>query len=267
MQAPLDTPGTVLVTGAAGRVATAIRPVLRQRFRVRLTDVTKPDTPLEPEESFVAGDLRDERFAASVTADVAAIVHLAGDPDAGAPWPRLLDVNLGLTATLLEAASRRQVRKLVIASSIHVLGGYNAEHQWPVPSTAAPYPCCHYGISKATIEYLGRHYGDEVDGSSVICLRLPLVTYPVRWRQEARAWLADADLQSLMLAALETRRGFGAYVATSNCPRPRFETSAVREELAWSPAVDVPDRDLPYKRPPYAERCLLWPQAGLAPDH
>lgn len=256
----------VLVTGGAGRVATALRPMLRDRFTVRLTDLAEPGIPAAPGESFVTGDLRDRRFARSVTEDVSAIIHLAGEPDAGAPWSRLIDSNIALTATLLEEAGHRQIRRVVLASSIHAIGGYNDPRQWPVPPTAPAYPCCRYGVSKVAIENLGHVYSDEVPGSTVVCLRLPLVTYPIRWGPEARAWLDESDLRTLVAAALRTRHRFGAYVGASDCPRPRFDISAAHEELGWAPTVRVSDQGLPTKRPPYADGCRLWPQSCATTD-
>jgi uronate dehydrogenase len=248
----------VLLTGASGRVATVLRPMLRSRSEVLLTDLRPPEQPLEPGETFVSGDLRDSGFADRIAEDVAAIVHLAGEPGAAADWNRLVEFNIMMTSTLLDAARRQQVPRLVIASSVHAIGGHNDPRDWPVDGSVAARPCCPYGVSKAAIEALARLYSDEVADSHVSCLRFALAAHPLRWRQESRAWLADDDLQTLVLASLEAPIDYGVYVGASNSHRPRFDLRAAENDLGWRPAVQVPEHDLPVLEPPADGRCRLW---------
>src|SRR5690606_31005522 len=66
----------VLVTGAAGRVGTALRPHLRERFDLRLHDrVPVPDP--QPGESVVTGDLADLEGVSAAARGADAVLHLA----------------------------------------------------------------------------------------------------------------------------------------------------------------------------------------------
>lgn len=251
-------PRRLLLTGAAGVVAQLLRPMLRADWTVTLTDLVPPAAPATDGETFVAGDLRDVDLTAKITEDVAAIVHLGGVASPAAPWQGLIDTNVAGTAGLLESARANGVRRLVLASSVHAAGGYHVPAEWPVRPDWPVRPCCPYGVSKTAIESLGRLYSDEVDGAAVVCLRFALVGWPMRWREEARAFLADEDLRTLVAASLGTDRRFGIYFGASDCPEPRYDVTP-GEELGWRPRVRVSDHGLADGRPEQTQRCRLWP--------
>jgi nucleoside-diphosphate-sugar epimerase len=76
---------TVLITGAAGGVGQLLVPQLAAEQKLRLTDLAT--IPEVHGAQVVTGDLTDRAFAADVTSDVDAVVHLAANPDPGGPWP------------------------------------------------------------------------------------------------------------------------------------------------------------------------------------
>jgi len=67
--------------------------------------------------------------------EVAAIVHLAGDPTLSATYASVERNNVRGTRNVLEAASRAGVGTVVFASSNHVVGMYETEH---APALYAP---------------------------------------------------------------------------------------------------------------------------------
>jgi hypothetical protein len=76
----------VLLTGAAGRIATAVRPVLRElAAEVVLTDREEP-AALESDERYVPADLADPMPWEALAARCDAIVHLGAVPDDGIPF-------------------------------------------------------------------------------------------------------------------------------------------------------------------------------------
>ncbi len=68
---------TILVTGAAGGVATQIRPLLRDHYRLRLSDRAPVPDP-SPEEEVAPADLADLDALRRAIAGVDGILHLGG---------------------------------------------------------------------------------------------------------------------------------------------------------------------------------------------
>jgi nucleoside-diphosphate-sugar epimerase len=70
---------TILMTGAAGRIGTFLRPELAGKYRLRLSDV-KPIRDLRPGESFVRADIY--RGGGHCMAEGGTRSPLAGTPEA-----------------------------------------------------------------------------------------------------------------------------------------------------------------------------------------
>jgi len=67
------------ITGAAGRIGSAVRPFLRERYRLHLVDV-RPVVDLDAAETFTQADMRDASDAQRALRGVDAVLHLAGEP-------------------------------------------------------------------------------------------------------------------------------------------------------------------------------------------
>ncbi len=112
--------GSILVTGATGKLGTAVcRALLERGFRVRATDqrfVAGFPTRVE------LGDLRDEMFVYRVTEGATGVVHLGNHPNAfvGLSPQRLLADNTAMNANVFHAAFDLGVKTLVFASSVQV---------------------------------------------------------------------------------------------------------------------------------------------------
>lgn len=189
---------TVLLTGAAGRVATALRPALRGKFRVRLLDVRAPADVEQKTEEVVVGDIRDGDAMRAAATGCAAIVHLAAIPN-DAPHDDLLEVNFRGMYNVLEAARAAGSRRFVFASTNHVTGFYPTEVV--VRPDMPVRPDGLYGASKAYGEALARLFHDET-GLGVAIVRIGSSLTTPNAARNAHTWLSDGDLQRLVLACL-----------------------------------------------------------------
>ena len=72
----------ILVTGAAGRVGSAVVKGLKDRYSLRGFD----RVPTPELEDAVVGDITDFNGVLIATQDMEAVIHLAGNPSSGAPW-------------------------------------------------------------------------------------------------------------------------------------------------------------------------------------
>jgi NAD+ dependent glucose-6-phosphate dehydrogenase len=250
----------VAVTGGAGRIATAIRPVLREHYQIRLVDVREPAAEL------AGDDFRNVQIAnfsdvESALQGTDAVVHLAADPSTGASWSSQLSNNIEGTRNVFEAARRGGARKIVFASSNHVMGFYNLEQKWPIGTQQEIRPDSLYGVSKAFGEALGRYYSEAFD-MSVICLRIGWFTD----RQPSVGslnplWISARDIAQVVLLSLQTPRPFGIYNATSNNPQGHWDLTTARQELGFAPLDDVTSIATDTQSAPYVE-----PQAGVLRD-
>ncbi len=229
----------VLVTGAAGRVAAQLLPALRERCDLRLMDRAEGDGgdlggPL------LTGDLVDRRLLGDALSGVDAVVHLAGNPDPAAPWQELREPNIEGFAALLEVSRDRGVRRVVFASSVHAMGVHEGRRRWPVDPAWPPAPCCSYGATKAFDEALARAY-DYRTGMSLIGLRLGLCAPEATAAEAAAGWLRPADLQRIVIGALDTDVRFGVYHAVSWPSRRRWDIDATMADLGYRPVRDADD--------------------------
>ncbi|MER6950978.1 NAD-dependent epimerase/dehydratase family protein [Nonomuraea sp. NPDC000554] len=74
----------------------------------------------------VPGDLADRGFAERLCAGADAVVHLAGNPRPGDDWDQLRGPSIEMATGVLAAAAEAGVRRVLLASSVHVLGGYSS---------------------------------------------------------------------------------------------------------------------------------------------
>jgi len=227
---------TVLITGAAGGVARMLVPRLRADHKLRLTDlVAAPDLAGLP---VVPGDVADPAFAAEITSGVDAVVHLAGDPRPDATWAAVLRPNVEAAATVLQAAQDNGVRRVVVASSIHAMGGHlHRPPTSPVDARWAPHPCCRYGASKVFVEQAGRVTA-ESGRTSVVALRLGGCRPHPPADSWLPTWLAPEDLAHLVTRAVEADVHWGVYFGVSANTRSPFDLGVTVDDLGYRPRHD-----------------------------
>jgi uronate dehydrogenase len=185
---------TVLLTGAAGSIATMLRARLPgYGWQLRLFDRA-------PLEGAIAGDLTDPDALDAVVAGTEAIVHLAGQCTE-APWPVVRDDNIEGTFQLFEAARRHAVRRVVYASSIHAVGFTPDEHD--LRADTAPRPDTLYGVSKVFGEALARYYVERY-GMQIACLRIGTCRDAPPDYGALANWLSPDDCARLVDAALRS---------------------------------------------------------------
>jgi dTDP-L-rhamnose 4-epimerase len=125
----------VLITGGAGFIGSHLADqLLAEGHRVRALDNLSPQVHgpgahrpayLDPEVELMIGDVRDAATCRRALLDVDVLVHLAACVGVGQSMyeiARYTEVNNEGTATLLEAAVKTPIEKLVVASSMSVYG-------------------------------------------------------------------------------------------------------------------------------------------------
>lgn len=196
---------TILITGAAGFVASLMRPRLARPGRVlRLLDIAP----------IAEGEDGAERLQASVTdlaamevacRGVDAVIHYGG-LSVEHPWEQVLEANIHGSYVTLEAARRQGVGHVVLASSNHAIGFLPTDRDL-IPADAAPRPDTHYGVSKVAMEAIGSMYADRY-GLSVTAIRIGSCLDAPSDARMLRTWLSPDDGACLLEACLRAPTGF-----------------------------------------------------------
>jgi uronate dehydrogenase len=231
----------VLITGAAGMIGGAIHKGLQDRYDLRLMYHRKVPSTNGDEEVF-QGSISDLARMEEVVDGVDAIVHLAGEPAVEASWESVLEANIQGTYCLYEAARRRNVKRIVFASTNHVTGIYEEEGVYTTPEMPAR-PDSFYGASKAFGEDLGRYYVDRF-GLEVICLRIGSFQPDdfIRNRPSDRflaTWLSYRDGVQLVWRSIEADLEFGIFYGISGNKRAYWDIQNARELLGYEPEDDA----------------------------
>lgn len=193
------------LTGAAGRIATALRPRLRAAgHRLVLceapgVEVAGADASLE---RVVECDLRDIEAQAEAFAGADLVVHLGAFSDEQA-WADLLSVNIDGSRAVCEAARIAGAPRLLLASSVHAAGFVPVESPSLRQGMPLPASDTYYGVSKAALEALGALYAARF-GITVVSARIMTFADGTGVPGSLRSWLSPDDMTRLVLAVLTT---------------------------------------------------------------
>jgi uronate dehydrogenase len=191
---------TILMTGAAGGLGQAMRERLKANCRLlRLSD-RLPMAAAQPGEEVVQADLADAQAVDRLVQGCQAIVHFGG-VSTEQPWQPILQANIMGAYHLYEAARLHGVRRIVFASSNHVMGYYRQSEV--VDALSPPRPDGLYGLSKAFGEDLSRLYFDRY-GIETACVRIGSSFPEPKDRRMLATWLSYDDLYRLITACLTT---------------------------------------------------------------
>jgi uronate dehydrogenase len=193
-----DNMKTILITGAAGRIGTFLRPELAGKYKLRLSDIT-PIKKLAPGEAFMRGDISNMKDALRITKGVDAVVHFGGQSGEH-DWEHILQANIIGFHNTLEAARRNGVKRFLVATSNHAVGFY------PVTQTidhrVYPKPDSRYGVSKVFNEALASLYADRY-GMEMFCMRIGNVNSAPIDRRRLAIWISARDMAQLVTVGLE----------------------------------------------------------------
>ncbi|MCX4732842.1 NAD(P)-dependent oxidoreductase [Streptomyces sp. NBC_01363] len=250
----MPAPRTVLLTGAAGGLGTLMRGLLpAYGYELRLFDVV----PVEGEPDAITADLGDREALREAVRGVDAIIHLAGI-SLEASFDKILRANIEGTYNLYEAARDEGVRRIVFASSNHVVG--YTPRPLPgdplIPIGAPRRPDTFYGLSKSFGEDLAQLYWDR-HGMETVSVRIGSCFPEPTSVRMLSVWMSPADGARLFHAALTAEDVRHTVVhGSSDNTRLWWDLTTARS-LGYEPRDDSE---------PYAAR-LIAEQGELDPDN
>jgi uronate dehydrogenase len=223
------------LTGAAGVIASSIRPGIAERVSaLRLLDI-ETVAPSAPNEEYRAADLRDQGALDAALAGVHGVLHLGGVADE-ADFHDLAEVNIVGSFHVFEAARRCGLKRVVYASSNRLTGFYDTATTLTADMPVRPDGL--YAVSKVAAEALGRLYADKF-GLEVAHLRIGSFEPAPQDVRQLSTWLSPADCLRAFLAAMTTPSlAYATFYAVSANTRRWWDIEEGRA-LGYTPTDDA----------------------------
>jgi uronate dehydrogenase len=192
----------LLLTGAAG----GIGKILRDRIKpwadiVRVSDIADLGPAREGEEVMQC-DLADGAAVRELVQGVDAVLHFGGI-STDHPFEPIMQANILGVYNLYAAVHQLGVKRVIYASSSHVVGFYRTTET--VDAESPPRPDGFYGVSKCFGEALSRYYYDRF-GIETVCLRIGSSHPQPKTRRMMTTYLSYDDLVELVRCSLFTPR-------------------------------------------------------------
>jgi uronate dehydrogenase len=194
--------GRILLTGGAGGLGQVLRQGLKPYARTLRISDREALAPAGEGEEVVQCDLADREAVHRLVEGVDAIAHFGG-VSVEASFEPILQSNIVGVFNVYEAARKHGVKRIVFASSNHVVGFRRQDER--IDADAPVRPDGLYGISKCFGENLSRFYFDRY-GIETACLRIGSSFPQVRDRRMLSTFLSYADLVELVRCSLFTPR-------------------------------------------------------------
>jgi uronate dehydrogenase len=228
----------VFLTGATGRVGRVFAPAFREVYELR----TLHRRPAPEYPTAILGDLQDADKLRSAMEGFDVLVHLAAVSWEAPFVADLVPANIVGAYNIFQAAKEAGVRRIVYASTCHVVHVKTATHM--IDTDAPLQPDSLYGASKAFGEVLGRYYHDRF-GIEFVAIRIGwLLPYDAPELRTSdftrRIWLSPRDGIALFRLAIEKPRiGCAVVHGTSLTSQEILSLRSARDLLGYDPQDDV----------------------------
>lgn len=246
----------VAITGAAGNLGGKLRRHLQGRHDLVLLDRRADGDPAIRQADL---SIWDPTWVEAFRG-VDVVVHLAADPTAQQTWPALLAPNIDAAINVFAAAVQMGVRRVVYASSNHVMGGYK-DREVKLTTDLPPLPGARYtvngqardsgpyGATKLFGERLGKFHADA-HGLSVLAVRIGWVRDgdnragdipPEREAWFRLMWLSNRDYCQFMEKCIEADQTipFAVLNAMSANTGMTWDLTESKRLIGYEPLDDV----------------------------
>jgi len=241
----------ILIIGAAGEVGTGLRGELSGHFDLRLFDLRAQG--FSDTDDFVQGSISDLDLLCRAMHGVDGILHLAGCTT-DADIDQQIEGNIRGAYNVFEAARRSGVKRVVFASSHHVVGYYPRNRR--IGTDVLLRPDSRYGLTKAFGEQVAALYADKY-GLEVLCIRIGRAYAHPEDRRRMSVWISWRDLGQLVRIGFETPvLHYAVVYGISGNDRSFFDNSAAFR-LGYKPEDNAEAHASDIAQQPPEDPCLV----------
>lgn len=213
----------IAITGAKGIIGGVLREGLAD---FELTPIDLPEV-----------DVRNIEDLANAISNHDVIIHLAWDTKSD-NWrsQNINPDNLQMVVNVYRAAKEKNVKRVIMASSVHADKYRTWEGNGLMLPNQTPTPDSPYGASKVFMETLGRYFAEL--GLEVVCVRFGGVTpnnKPWQDQIERRAWLSHNDCVDLIKHIIEAERIPNNYSLIYGISRNSSRIHDYSNPFGWEP--------------------------------
>jgi uronate dehydrogenase len=222
----------LLLTGAAGGLGKVLRERLAGLAQVlRVSDIAALGEARGAHEEVVPCDLADKQAVDALLAGCDAIVHLGG-VSVERPFEEILEANIKGIFNVYEAARRHGVKRVVFASSNHVIGFYKQTDK--LDANVLRRPDGYYGLSKSFGEDMAQFYFDRY-GIETVSIRIGSSFPEPLNRRMMSTWLSYDDLTALIEKSLFTPQVGHTVVYGASANKDVWWDNHAAAKLGWTP--------------------------------
>lgn len=231
----------ILITGASGTIGSVLLKCLSKKHNVVGVDKIYSN-------DVVVLDIVNERERLrELFNGVDVVIHLAWDvKEAGSSLDVSVPENKIMGETMYALSLERNVKKFILASSVHVSFGHinyrhpgiveyhKILHEKKITTRDDCFPLGIYGASKVYLEALGKAYSKK--GLQVVAVRLGNVTGDNSFG-EYPFWLSHRDCCQFIEKCIETNDlpKYSVFFAVSDNPCNPFDLSDGQSKLGYEP--------------------------------
>ncbi|MBZ0295091.1 MAG: NAD(P)-dependent oxidoreductase [Anaerolineae bacterium] len=227
----------VLVIGGSGDVGSLVLPVLAEQHSLRVLDL---QPPVLKDCEFIQGDLTDPEAVGQAVKGMDALLFMAMGNKNFDSIPGILtafDISLKGLYLALYLAHEAGISHAVYTSTLSIYQDFGSQY---LPDESVTPDSRHvYGFTKRIGEEICQIAVQDW-GMSVNALRLCLPVSDEEWQEIVRSGklschTSGSDLARAMLAALDYRDGFQAFMVTGDYTGKMLDQSKAKDVLHWEP--------------------------------
>ena len=235
----------VLLTGATGRIGTAFREYIGDRYDLRLLDRSFAEITDPHNFERIEIDVADLDACQQACQGIDTVVHLAGDPSGRAGfYGSLLDNNVKGVYNIFQAAKDQGCQRVIFASSVQAISGYPLDVQAHTDSAVRPLNM--YAVSKCFGEAVA-HCFAYGEGLSSIAIRVGSFEgnpgFSTEVTPNARnlsTFVSKRDLSQLIMRCIEVENvQFAIVHGISDNRFKRMDLSDTRTLVDYQPLDDA----------------------------